>query len=205
MKFTKKEAFEKLKGELTKGGKTLRLTERTINEMLDTLMPLVGNDDLELDSFATNVFPMFNTANGNMEKDYSDFVKNYKPAKTEETKTPPSDTGGDNELKTLKQKLEAIEASMAQKKKEEAVTGIRKSIKTALKSKGVKDDDWIDTFLPEITITEDFKVEDKIDSYVKLYNKSKADMPPGMTPYTPVGDASGDFSKIWDDLKPKKD
>lgn len=200
MKFTKKDAFEKLKGELTKGGKTLRLTERTINEMLDTLMPLVGNDELELDAFATNVMPMFTTANGNMEKDYSDFVKNYKPETKVDDKP---ETKGDDELKTLKEKLEAIEASIANKRREEAVSGIRKSIKTALKSKGVKDD-WIDTFLPEITITEDFKVEEKIDSYVKLYNKSKAEMPPGVTPLSPLGDASNDYSKIWDDLKPKE-
>lgn len=200
MKFTKEEAFEKLKGELTKGGKTLRLTERTINEMLDTLMPLVGNDELELDDFATNVFTVFNTANGNMEKDYSDFVKNYKPAKAQV-----SNDGIDNELiTTMKAKLDAFESAFEQKKKDEAIANITKTLRSKLKEKGVKDEEWLDNFIPEINITEDFDVESKITSFVKLYNKSKSDTPAGITPLTPAG-KKDDFSKLWDDLKePKK-
>lgn len=199
MKFTKEEAFEKLKSELTKGGKTLRLTERTINEMLDTLIPLVGNDELELDDFSNNVFTAFNTANGNMEKDYSDFVKNYKPAQTRKSEI-------DNDvISTMKAKLDEFEAAFEQKKKDEAIAKITKTLRSTLKEKGVKDEEWLDNFIPEINITEDFDIESKVTSFVKLYNKSKSDAPAGITPLTPANNKN-DLSKLWDDLKePKKD
>lgn len=201
MKFTKEQALEELKAQLTKGGKTLHLSERTISESLDTLIPLSANDDTELADFANAMFPVFETTNKNMEKEKADFIKSYKPKtiKTEETKIE-----GDDPLLPIKEKLEKMEAALEQKRKEEAIAAMTKKVKTTLKSKGVKDDDWIDSLLPELNITEDFDVNAKVESYVKLYNKSHAAAPTIITPFSTTG-ASDDLSKLWDDVKPKKD
>ena len=48
MKFTKEQAFEKLKGFLTESGKKpLRMTELSLNRQLDTLMPILTNDETD--------------------------------------------------------------------------------------------------------------------------------------------------------------
>ena len=48
MKFTKEQAFEILRSNLTNGGKkTLRMSEKSINAQLDTLIPLVANANHE--------------------------------------------------------------------------------------------------------------------------------------------------------------
>ena len=78
MKFTKEQAFENLKGFLTNNGKkTLRMSEKSINKQLETLMPLVANDEMELADFVEKVKPTFETMNSNAEKDNSDFVKQW--------------------------------------------------------------------------------------------------------------------------------
>ena len=80
MKFTKEQAFEILRSNLTNGGKkTLRMSEKSINAQLDTLIPLVANDDMELNDFIEKVKPTFATMNSNAEIDNSenDVVKSW--------------------------------------------------------------------------------------------------------------------------------
>ena len=78
MKFTQSEAFKKIKGILTKGGKDLQMSERSIMEQIDSLTALIANDDMELDDFVAKVENTFKTMNGNAKKDYSDFVNKWK-------------------------------------------------------------------------------------------------------------------------------
>jgi glutaredoxin len=62
MKFTKEQAVEQLKGLLTEGGKTLHLSDRTINENIDDLIPLLVNDETELSDFiskASLIYPHY--------------------------------------------------------------------------------------------------------------------------------------------------
>ena len=65
MKFTKEQAFEKLKAILTNSGKKpLRMSEQSINKQLETLMPLIASEETELDDFVEKVKPTFETMNG---------------------------------------------------------------------------------------------------------------------------------------------
>ena len=78
MKFTKEEAFEKLKGILTNNGKkTLRMSEKSIEKQLENLMPLVANEEMELSDFVEKVKNTFSVMNSNAEKDNADFVKEW--------------------------------------------------------------------------------------------------------------------------------
>ncbi len=68
MKFTKEQAVEQLKGLLTEGGKTLHLSDRTINENIDDLIPLLVNDETELSDFISKALPFVKRTNANFEK-----------------------------------------------------------------------------------------------------------------------------------------
>lgn len=211
MKFTKEEAFEKLKGELTKGGKTLRMSERTLNTQLETLMKVYDTiaSDTELSDFVTMTLPSFSDVNSNMEKDYSDFVKTYKPAQsqnqstTQQQQQQQSNTTSTNDdvLSQLQAQLQQLQDKIEREEKEKALSQVRKNFKSELKTVGIKDDKWIDTYLTKINISEDLDIKEEAKSTLELYNLSKAIIPDGSTtPYYPSG---GEASKkiSWDDVK----
>lgn len=210
MKFTKEEAFEKLKGELTKGGKTLRMSERTLNTQLETLMKVYDTiaSDTELSDFVTMTLPSFSDVNSNMEKDYSDFVKTYKPAQSQNQSTTQqqqqqSNTTSNNDdvLSQLQAQLQQLQGKIEREEKEKALSQVRKNFKSELKTVGIKDDKWIDTYLTKINISEDLDIKEEAKSTLELYNLSKAIIPDGSTtPYYPSG---GEASKkiSWDDVK----
>lgn len=210
MKFTKEEAFEKLKGELTKGGKTLRMSERTLNTQLETLMRVYDTiaSDTELSDFVTMTLPSFSDVNSNMEKDYSDFVKTYKPAQSQNQSTTQQQqqqsnatSTNDDVLSQLQAQLQQLQDKIEREEKEKALSQVRKNFKSELKTVGIKDDKWIDTYLTKINISEDLDIKEEAKSTLELYNLSKAIIPDGSTtPYYPSG---GEASKkiSWDDVK----
>ena len=54
-----------------------------------------------------------------------------------------------------------------------------------MKEKGITDTEWIDSFLGEVTINKDIDVDAKAESFLKIYNKTKAIVDPSQTPQTP--------------------
>lgn len=178
MKFTKEEAFEKLKVILTNNGKkSLRMTERSIGKQLDTLIPLIANDEMELDDFVGKVKDTFSTMNSNAEKDNADFVKEWEknhpvpePPKDDPKKVDePSET-----MAALLKRIDELERKNAERDKEVILAQKRKDLLKAMKEKGIKDENWSKSFIEEISITEDFDVDAKADAYLKIYNKSQA-------------------------------
>lgn len=145
--------------------------------MLDTLMPLVANDDTELEDFANSVLPTFRTANLNIKNDVSVGVNKYKEenpiVKPTQTQTPPKGEE-DDATKVLREQLEAMQKRLDAADKEKKMTDTRKNFITKVKEKGVKDADWVNTYVSELTIGDDFDIEAKVDTCVKLYNKGKA-------------------------------
>lgn len=204
MKFTKEEALEQLKAELTKGGKTLHLSDRTINENVDDLLPLLANDETELSDFTSTVLPFIRHTNANFEKEKADFIKTYKPVEkdkpVEQPNTPPV---GDDTISELKAKLEKLESMYETEKRNRTIGALKRSLKSKLKEKGISDEEWLDTFIPELNITEQFDVDSKIDSYVKIFNKSKANTPADVTPLSTNGGTS-EKKVNWEDVKNAK-
>lgn len=178
MKFTKEEAFEKLKGLLTNNGKKdLQMSERSVNEQLEVLMPLIANDEMELDDFIVKVKTSFEVMNSNAKKDNSDFVKEWEknhPA----TEPPKPETKKDDEprdaMAALLKRIDELEKKNAERDKEVILAQKRKDLLKAMKDKGIKDENWSKSFIEEISITEDFDVDAKADAYLKIYNKSQA-------------------------------
>lgn len=178
MKFTKEEAFEKLKGLLTNNGKKdLQMSERSVNEQLEVLMPLIANDEMELDDFIGKVKTSFEVMNSNAKKDNSDFIKEWEknhPVTEPPKNDPPKNNEPSDAMAALLKRIDELEKKNAERDKEVVLAQKRKDLLKAMKDKGIKDENWSKSFIEEISITEDFDVDAKADAYLKIYNKSQA-------------------------------
>lgn len=178
MKFTKEEAFEKLKGLLTNNGKKdLQMSERSVNEQLEVLMPLIANEEMELDDFIGKVKASFEVMNSNAKKDNSDFIKEWEknhPVTEPPKNDPPKNNEPSDAMAALLKRIDELEKKNAERDKEVVLAQKRKDLLKAMKDKGIKDENWSKSFIEEISITEDFDVDAKADAYLKIYNKSQA-------------------------------
>lgn len=181
MKFTKEEAYKDLVAKLTANGEKLSLSERSINEQLETLMPLVANEETELSDFVSKTLALFKTANSNIRNDVSTGIKDYEeknPYKNKVKKTEKEE----GEKSDLEKRMEALEVELSEAKRKEQINSIKTQLRQALKEKGVNDEEWINALIPEVAIDAEFKVEDKVEKYVTLFNKSKAKIVKDRTP-----------------------
>lgn len=182
MKFTKENAYEHLVSKLlTNKGQTLNISERSINEMLDTLIPLIANDETELNSFIDSVLPMFKTADMNVKNDVSvgiaDFKKSY---------SPPAGKNGDETQKDgnseLLQRLSELENKLKANEAKENATIMRKNFIEKSKEAGVKDDEWLSAYADILNISDGFDVDSQADACLKFYNKSLSSIKKDATP-----------------------
>ena len=185
MKFTKEEAYKDLVGRMTANGEKLNLSDRSINEQLDALITLVANEDTELSSFVDSTIAFFKTANANVRNDVSAGINKYKEENpvvkpTEQQKEKPSEQS--KEKTELELRLDALEKELANAKREKQLIDIKADVIAKMKDKGVKDKEWVNSLLSEITIADDFDVDTKVESFLNLYNKSKAQVGQNATP-----------------------
>lgn len=182
MNFTKEQAFEKLKGLLTNNGKkALRMSERSIDAQLDALIPLIANNDMELDDFIEKVKSSFTVMNSNVEKDNSDFVKKWE---REHKKNDDDDDDGKatDANESLLKRIEELEKRDEERSMASKIETKKNELASALKSKGVKSEAWIRDILSEIDVREDTDVEVRTEALLKLYNKSNVVVDNDTTP-----------------------
>jgi hypothetical protein len=187
MKFTREQANKELVAKMTANGEKLSVSDRTINEHLDTLMPLMG-EEMELQDFVEKCLPLFKSTDANVRNDVSVGIREYKAANpvAESQKTSQEPTAQQSsEYADLLKRIEELENEKARASKEKKVGTIKEEIVSKLKSKGVKDDEWINALLSEVNVTEDFQVDAKVESYLGLYNKQNAVIDPIQTPVIP--------------------
>ena len=190
MKFTKDDARKELSAQIVAKGEKLSLSERSINEQLDTLMSLLANEETELTEFVEKVAPIFKTANANVRNDVSVGIKEYQeknPVKT--TKVDPMPKKDDEPDTEIEKRLKALEEELNAARNEKRVSDVKRDIVAKLKEKGVQNDKWATTLLDEVNIGEDFDVDAKVESYVSLYNLMSAETPGNVTPRSTDGNA----------------
>lgn len=191
MKFTKDDARKELMSQIPNKGQTLNLSERSINEQLDTLIPLIANEETEMNDFIKKVLPVFKTADGNVKNDVSaginEYKKNNPPVEGQKTTKTTPQTGEEEKDNELLKRLAALEKEIEDNKKAKTITDIRQKLVSEIKNKGVKDDEWIDSFVSEISITEDFDIDSKAEHYVGVYNKMNARVTSNVTPQNAGG------------------
>lgn len=191
MKFTKEDANKELVAKMTANGERLSMSDRTINEHLDTLMPFVG-EEMELQDFIDKALPLFKSTNSNVRNDVSAGIKAYKEANpvAPQPQQPQDTTPQTNDYSELVRRVEELENEKAKVNREKKVSSIKDDVFSKLKSKGVKNEAWINTLLSEVNITEDFDVDSKVESYLGLYNKQNAVINPTDPPKSPEGGKS---------------
>ena len=206
MKFTKDEACKELTAKIPQKGQTLNLSERSINEMLDTLMPLIANDETELETFVTSVLPTFRAADGNVKNDVSVGIKNYKDNNPiVQTFQKKDDTEQDEAMAQALARIAELEKKNADNEKLAKLSARRNEIVSKMKEKGVKDKEWINEFLNQVSYDgENFDVDSKVESYVKMYNKSLAMNDPDATPKG-AGGENGKDKTLSDVIKGASD
>lgn len=208
MKFTKEDAIKELKSQLSSKVEKIDKWERTITENVETLIALIGEDStIELTDFVAKAIPLFNTTQGMLRKENADVAKGLEQQITElKTKlekqepTKPNPKEPTDDVKALLQRLETLENESKQAKLKVKLQDVRKSLIDKLKEKGVKDNDWANLMLDNITLTEDLDVDTKAADLLKLYNKSQSKPNASVTPQG-TGNGNGDNKGEFDDVK----
>lgn len=198
MKFTKEQFSEALKAGITNNGKkNLAMSERSFNGKVERtykrLEKASGNDELELDDAVADYLEDFQEDDNNIRDDNSKFVKEWKknhPAKDD--KGDKDDNKGDeSKLDKLLKELQDLKSEREEEKKAKAISDKRNQLKSALKGKEIKNEDWINDQLELIHIDSETDVDALTERLVKSYNKFNASTPPNITP----GGAGGGTEK----------
>ena len=185
MKFTKEDARKELVGRLTARGETLNLSERSINEQIETLVELVANDETELGEFVDKITPIIVTANANVRTDIADGIKKYKeenPIKTLTKKKEEERDVVDEKYEALLKRFEVMENAYKEAETKKRLNSLKDEFIAKAKEKGVKSDSWLKDYAEEITIDEDFDVEAKAESCLRFYNKFKSKINTDISP-----------------------
>ncbi len=185
MKFTKQQAIEALKAKVPAKDKELDL-ERTITEAVDNCLAFVGEEsEMELNDFVEKAWKSVKSSIGLAHNENSKVAQKLKDQIAElqrklDGKEPPKTDDDDKSIKTDDPTLKAMQDEIAEMKKklaakdaEEAVTEKRKQL-VAKMGESIKDKDWIEAYLSEISITAETDVEAKAKDYVAFYNKTHA-------------------------------
>ena len=163
MKFTKEDALKELKSKIPTNGEKLNLSERSIKEQIETLLPLMVTEETELDDFVTKVLPIFRTADANVRNDVSVGIKQFKDnnPKPDDKETPtPTQDGNSDELAKLLQRITELEKKNEETEKSKKISERRSDIISKMQEKGCTEqgsDSGKDlskfknaTFLPEL-------------------------------------------------------
>jgi hypothetical protein len=184
MKFTTEDAYKELVKLMTAKGEKLNLSQRSINEQVEALLPLIANDETELADFVEKILPFVKTADANVRNDVSQGIKTYKDeqAKNQPKPQEAGEGGSANANSELLARLEALERKNLESELALKHQGIKTNLSSKMKELGIKSDKWIETMVGNVTITDDFDVEKQASDYLELYNSMFADIEPSFTP-----------------------
>lgn len=192
MKFTKEQLSEALKAKLTNNGKkNLAMSERSFNEEVEDIYTDLeesgNNGELELTDAVGKKIKRLERIDNNVRNDNSKFVKEWEknhPTKDDKDKKDDDKGGNDNDSKLdkLLKELQDLKAEREEEKKVKTISDKRNQLKSALKGKEVKNEDWINDQLELIHIDSETDVDALTERLVKSYNRFNANTPPDITP-----------------------
>ncbi len=201
MKFTKEQLSEALKAKLTNNGKkNLAMSERSFNEEVEDIYADLeesgNNEELELADAVGKKIKRLERIDNNVRNDNSKFVKEWEknhPQKNEGDGNGDGNGDGENksELQKMQEQINSLLKREEENNKAKAVSEKRSQLKSALKGKDVKNEDWINDQLELIHIDSETDVDALTERLVKSYNKFNANTPPNITP----GGAGGGTEK----------
>lgn len=203
MKFTKEQFSEALKAKLTNNGKkNLAMSERSFNEEVEDIYTDLeesgNNEELELADAVSKKIKRLERIDNNVRNDNSKFVKewekNHPDKGDKDKKDDDKDKGDESKLDKLLEELQDLKSEREEEKRVKTISEKRNQLKSALKGKEIKNEDWINDQLELIHIDSKTDVEALTEKLVKSYNKFNANTPPNITP----GGAGGGSEKADD-------
>ena len=184
MKFTKEQLSEALKAGITNNGKkNLAMSERSFNEEVEDIYADLGesgnNEELELADAVGKKIKRLERIDNNVRNDNSKFVKEWEknhPQKNDgDGNGDGNDDGGNkSELQKMQEQINSLLKREEENNKAKAVSEKRSQLKSALKGKDVKNEDWINDQLELIHIDSETDVDALTERLVKSYNKFNA-------------------------------
>lgn len=209
MKFAKDQLSESLKAKITNNGKkNLAMSERSFNGKVERIYKRLekasDSDDLELDDVVADYLEDFQEDDNNIRNDNSKFVKDWEknhPSKEGNDKKDDGkdDNGDESKLDKLLRELQDLKSEREEEKKAKTISEKRSQLKSALKGKEVKNEDWINDQLELIHIDSETDVDALTEKLVKSYNKFSANTPPNITPGA-AGGGNENLDKEFDDI-----
>ena len=87
------------------------MSEKSLRSQIETLMPLLADEEMELETFVEKVKPSFEVMNSNAEHDRSSFIKKWNADhKVDDNKDDDKDDNkDDDETKALKEQIAAMQ------------------------------------------------------------------------------------------------
>ena len=103
------------------------------------------------------------------------------------TKTDKGDE--DERIRLLEQQLNELKSKNELDETNKVIAQKRSEIASKIKSKVVKQDDFIESYLSKVSIGKDTDVEKEAEDFLAMYNKVAANAPEDITPGAPGGAA----------------
>jgi len=192
--FTREQAIKELEAKIPTKDKDLDLG-RTISEAVDNSIELIGeNSEMELKDFVEKVFKQVKTSIGLTHSENSKVAnkmqsqidelqkkvneKDPKPDGKGDDVDPKPDGKGDDvdpKVKALQEELDNIKKRFEDEDKKKSIAEKRAAI-IAKMAESIKDKDWINDYMSQITVTEETDVDAKAQDYVAFYNKTQANV-----------------------------
>lgn len=207
LSFTKEMAVEALKAKVPAKDKVLDL-DRTISEIVDNYLEMVGEDsEMNLDDFVDKAFKSVKTSIGLALNENSKVAQKLKTqiaelqSKIDGKQTPPKDEGGatkseDPAMQAILDKLAKMEEKLNESDKQKSISEKRSQL-AAKMGESIKDKEWIEDYLKEISVTEETDIEAKAKDYVAFYNKTQAGSGRrSITPKAAGGDGDDDDKQV---------
>ena len=192
MNFTKEQFSEALKAKLTNNGKkNLAMSERSFNEEVEDIYADLeesgNNEELELADAVGKKIKRLERIDNNVRNDNSKFVKEWEKNHPQKNNGDGNgdgygDGGNKSELQKMQEQINSLLKREEENNKAKAVSEKRSQLKSALKGKDVKNEDWINDQLELIHIDSETDVDALTERLVKSYNKFNANTPPYITP-----------------------
>ena len=185
MALSKENLYKQIVSKMTANGEKLGLSERSINENLDVLIPLLDNDSITEEEFLNKTLNLFKTSNANIKNDVSVGIKNYKAEQEkllaeEKNKNKPNENL--TEMEKLLERIKVLEDNNTQMAEQKKINEKKSSIKNYLKEKGVDNEKWIDLIIDQVSIKGEDVIEDKGKQLLDMYNTMVADPKLNITP-----------------------
>lgn len=202
--FTREEAIKELEAKIPTKDKELDLG-RTISEAVDNSIELIGEDsEMELNDFVEKVFKQVKTSIGLTHSENSKVATKMQSQidelqKKVNGKNQQTDDGkGDDDnpkVKALQEELDGIKKRFADEDRQKSIAEKRAAI-IAKMAESIKDKDWINDYMSQITVTEDTDVDAKAKDYVAFYNKTQANVVKRSTTPKQTGGGDDDSASV---------